>query len=430
MKKGNRTMTTDPQSREAVVLKNLHTIYPDIEAFYTDLHTHPELSMQEKETAAKVADWLKRAGYEVTTGVGGYGVVGILRNGKGPTIMLRGDMDALPLEEKTGLPYASKVKMVDQGGREVPVAHACGHDVHTSCLMGTASLLMQAREVWSGTVLIVAQPAEETLQGAAAMLKDGLFTRFPKPDIAIAQHTFPLPVGTLGYHPGYVLSSADNLKVRIFGQGAHGSMPQKSIDPVVMAAATVMRLQSIVAREVTPGEIAIITVGAIQGGTQYNVIPDEAVLEMTVRTFQPEVRKQVLAAIERIVKAEAVASNAPHEPEITNNQSTAALYNDPEPTEQIVKALKAYFGNDKVVEEPAATASEDFSLYGHMGNDTGVPLVYYYLGITGPEIIKKYGGIEKVPVQHSPYYAPDRKPSLEMGMQALTIAALSQLDKP
>jgi len=286
-------MTTEQQSREAAVLNNLSAIYPDIEAFYIDLHEHPELSMQEVQTSAKVASRLKDAGLEVTSGVGGTGVVGILRNGSGPTVMLRGDMDALPMEEKTGLPYASKVKVKNSAGQGVPVGHMCGHDLHTSCLVGTASLLAQGKQTWSGTLMIVAQPGEETMQGAQAMLDDGLFTRFPKPDVALAQHTMFFPAGTIGYHPGYTLAAEHNVRIRLFGVGAHGSMPQKSIDPVVMASALVMRLQTIVAREIAPGEMAVVTVGAINSGTRYNIIPDAAELDLSIRTFKDEVFQHI-----------------------------------------------------------------------------------------------------------------------------------------
>lgn len=421
-------MTTKQESREGVVLNNLNTIYPAIEALYTDLHEHPELSMQEVKTAAKVASHLKSAGFEVTSGVGGTGVVGILCNRSGPTVMLRGDMDALPLEEQTGLPYASKMKAKNRAGEMVPVAHMCGHDVHTSCLVGTAMLLAQGKQNWSGTLMIVAQPGEETMEGARAMLNDGLFTRFPKPDVALAQHTNSFPAGTISYHPGYTLAAEHNVRIRLFGIGAHGSLPQKSIDPVVMAAAVVMRLQTIVAREITPGKIAIVTIGVIKSGTRYNIIPDEAELDLTIRTFEDEIFQHIYSAITRIARAEAAASNAPKPPEVSIMEATQATYNDPEPTRQVTAALTQHFGANRVKEVPAMTASEDFSLYGHIPGGAGVPSCYYFLGITNPELYKRKKG--NVPGPHSPYYAPDRDRSLKTGLQALSVAALSQLGKP
>lgn len=421
-------MTTKQKSREATVLHDLNAIYPGIEEMYIDLHKHPELSMQEVQTSAKVASRLKDAGFEVTSGVGGTGVVGLLHNGLGPTVMLRGDMDALPLEEKTKLPYASTVKMKNREGDVVPVGHMCGHDVHTSCLVGTASLLARGKQTWAGTLMIVAQPGEETMQGAKAMLDDGLFTRFPKPDVALAQHTMFFPAGTIGYHPGYTLAAEHNVRIRLFGVGAHGSMPQKSIDPVVMASALVMRLQTIVSREIAPGEMAVVTVGAINSGTRYNIIPDAAELELSIRTFKDEVFQHIYSALTRMAQAEAAASNAPRPPEISIIEASQATYNDAEPTRQVVDALTQYFGDDRVKEMAPMTASEDFSLYGHTPGGAGVPSCYYFLGVTDPDLYKQKNG--DVPGPHSSYYAPDRERSLKAGLQALTVAALSQLGRP
>jgi hippurate hydrolase len=285
--------------------------------------------------------------------------------------MLRGDMDALPIEEKTGLPYASTVKVKNRAGEVVPVGHMCGHDLHTSCLVGTASLLAQGKQTWSGTLMIVAQPGEETMQGAKAMLDDGLFTRFPKPDVALAQHTMFFPAGTIGYHPGYTLAAEHNVRIRLFGVGAHGSMPQKSIDPVVMASALVMRLQTIVSREIAPGEMAVVTVGAINSGTRYNIIPDAAELELSIRTFKDEVFQHIYSALTRMAQAEAAASNAPKPPEVSIMEASQATYNDAEPTRQVAAALTQYFGADRVKETAAMTASEDFSLYRHVPGGDG-----------------------------------------------------------
>ena len=418
-------MATIQQSHEDVVLSHLSAIYPDIEALYTDLHKHPELSMQEVETARKVAARLTDAGLEVTSGVGSTGVVGVLRNGAGPTVMLRGDMDALPLEEKTGLPYASHVHMQNRQGETVPVMHACGHDVHTSCLVGTATLLAQSRQQWSGTLLIVAQPGEETMEGAKAMLKDGLFTRFPKPDVALGQHTYAFPAGTLDYRSGYIMAAEHNLLIRLYGKGGHGALPQRAIDPVVMAAAIVTRLQTIVSREIAPGEMAVLTVGALHGGTRYNIIPDQAELQVTLRAQKDDVMQQLVEGVHRIVNAEASASRAPKAPEITTVESTAVTYNDATLTQQVVAALQRHFGADKVTETTPVSGSEDFSRYGHSAGGAGIPSCFWFVGVTDPQLYQEKKG--NVPSVHSPRYAPVRETSLKMGMQALTVAALSQL---
>lgn len=301
-------MDTQAAISSGKVLSGLPSLLPNLEALYTDVHAHPELSMQETRTAGLAAERLRAAGYEVTTGIGKTGVVGLLRNGEGPTVMLRADMDALPVQELTGLPYASQVTTTDREGNTVPVMHACGHDMHVTWLTGVATLLAQVRDAWRGTVMAVFQPAEETAEGARAMIDDGLFQRFPKPDVVLAQHLMVGPAGELTGRPGPITSAADSLQIRLFGRGAHGSMPQASIDPVVMAAATVMRLQTIVSHEVAAMEQAVVTIGSLQAGTKENVIPDEAVIKLNIRTYDEGVRKRVLAAVERIVKAEAEAA--------------------------------------------------------------------------------------------------------------------------
>ena len=292
----------------SAILRNLSKVLPDLEALYKDIHAHPELSMHETRTAGIAADRLRKAGYEVTTGVGKTGVVGLLRNGKGPTTMLRADMDALPIAENTGLAYASKVSVKDSDGNTVPVGHMCGHDMHVAWLVGATTLLAQGCEAWKGTLMAVFQPGEEIAQGAQAMINDGLLKRFPVPDVVLGQHVMVGPAGTIAGSAGPITSAADSLQIRLFGRGAHGSMPQASIDPVVMAASVVLRLQTIVSREVAANDAAVVTVGVLQAGTKENVIPDEAVIKLNVRTFDAGVRKHVLAAIERIVNAEAEAS--------------------------------------------------------------------------------------------------------------------------
>ncbi len=292
----------------SAILRNLSKVLPDLEALYKDIHAHPELSMHETRTAGIAADRLRKAGYEVTTGVGKTGVVGLLRNGKGPTTMLRADMDALPIAENTGLAYASKVSVKDSNGNTVPVGHMCGHDMHVAWLVGATTLLAQGCDAWKGTLMAVFQPGEETAQGAQAMINDGLLERFPIPDVVLGQHVMVGPAGAIAGSAGPITSAADSLQIRLFGRGAHGSMPQASIDPVVMAASVVLRLQTIVSREVAANDAAVVTVGVLQAGTKENVIPDEALIKLNVRTFDAGVRKHVLAAIERIVNAEAEAS--------------------------------------------------------------------------------------------------------------------------
>src|SRR5665213_2463632 len=346
------------------ILANLEGLLPELETVYKDIHSHPELSMQGVRTAAVAADHLRAVGYEVTTGVGKTGVVGVLRNGDGPTVMLRADMDALPVQEATGLPYASKVTATDSTGKSVPVMHACGHDMHVTWLIGTAELFAKSRDTWKGTLMAVFQPAEETAQGSQAMIDDGLFKRFPKPDVILGQHVMCMPAGAIGGRIGVTTSAADSLQIKLFGRGAHGSMPEASVDPVVMAAATVLRLQGIVSREVPPTEAAVVTIGVLQAGTKENVIPDEAIIKLNVRTFDDGVRKLVLAAIERIVNAEAQASGAPRKPEITPLDRYSLNVNDRVASERVVDAFRGYFGTERVRATGPAPASEDFGSFG------------------------------------------------------------------
>ena len=333
-------MTVDSTS---IVLSNLDKLLPDLETLYKDVHSHPELSMQETRTADIAAVRLRKAGYEVTTGIGKTGVVGLLRNGEGPTVMLRADMDALPIAENTGLEYASKVSATDAEGNTVPVGHMCGHDMHVTWLVGAATLLSQARDAWKGTLMAVFQPGEETAQGAQAMIDDGLLKRFPTPEVVLGQHVMVGPAGTVAGSAGPITSAADSLQICLFGRGAHGSMPQASIDPVVMAASVVLRLQTIVSREIAATDAAVITVGVLQAGTKENVIPDEAIIKLNVRTFDATVRKHVLAAIEQIVNAEAEASGAPRKPEITPLDRYPLNVNDETASNRIAEAFRGYF---------------------------------------------------------------------------------------
>jgi len=423
-------MNTTQGSTSGPVLKNLDQLIPELEALYKDVHAHPELSMQETRTAGLAADRLRAAGYEVATGVGKTGVVGLLRNGDGPTVMLRADMDGLPVEEATGLPYASKVTMKDREGNTVPVGHMCGHDMHVTWLAGATALFAQAREAWQGTLMAVFQPGEETAEGAQAMIDDGLFKRFPKPTVVLGQHVMLGTAGAVAGRIGAITSAADSLQIRLFGRGAHGSMPQASIDPVVMAAATVMRLQTIVSREIAAAEAAVVTIGALQAGTKENVIPGEAILKLNVRTFDDGVRKRVLAAIERIVKAEAAASGAPRLPEITTLDHYPLNLNDAEATARVADAFRGYFPAERVRQTGPAPASEDF---GSFGTEWHVPSVFWFVGGTDPDIYakaKEAGRLNELPVNHSPLFAPVVHPTLQTGVETLVVAAQAWLSAP
>ena len=403
-------------------------IYPQVEALYEDLHRNPELSYHEEKTAATIADQLRKLGFTVTTGVGGTGVVGILKNGAGPTVMIRAELDALPVPEKTGLTYASHVTTHDDRGVEVPVMHACGHDLHMSIGMGTATLLAQNKSRWRGTFIYVGQPAEERIGGAKAMLKDGLFTRFPKPDFALAVHdSNEYPSGTIAYTPGFSAANSDSVDVTIFGVGGHGSRPQATVDPIVLAARTIVSWQTIVAREIDPQDPAVITVGSIHGGTKHNIIPDEVHLQLTVRSYKDDVRKHLLAAIERIADAEAASANAPKKPMVQVTESVGAVYNDPQLNERLVGVLKQVLGENNVVKGHPIMGSDDFAEY----RQFGVPSAMLALGAVEPAkfaAAQKTG--ENLPGPHSPFFAPDREPSLKTGIEAETAAVLELLGRP
>ncbi|BEH10673.1 amidohydrolase [Geobacter sulfurreducens subsp. ethanolicus] len=420
-------MNTTTATASEPVLKNLDRLIPHLEALYKDVHAHPELSMQETRTAALVADWLRMAGYEVTTGVGKTGVVGLLRNGEGPTVMLRADMDALPIEEATGLSYASQVTTTDVEGKTVPVGHMCGHDMHVTWLAGAAALFAQARDPWRGTLMVVFQPGEETAQGAQAMIDDNLLDRFPRPVVILGQHVMLGAAGDIAGSAGPITAAADSLQIRLFGRGAHGSMPQASVDPVVMAAATVLRLQTVVSREVAATEAAVVTIGVLQAGTKENIIPDEAIIKLNVRTFDAGVRNRLLAAIERIVNAEAEASRAPRRPEITPLDRYPLNLNDEAASQRIAEAFRAHFSPARVHHTGPAPASEDFGCFGTAWH---VPSVYWFVGGTDTETYAKAkaaGTLNELPVNHSPQFAPVIHPTLETGVEALVVAALAWL---
>ena len=401
----------------------IHQLLPELERQYADIHAHPELSMQETRTAKIAVERLRAAGFDLTSDVGNTGVVGVLRNGEGPTVMLRADMDALPVREQTGLPYASTVTTTDSHGRTVPVMHACGHDMHVTWLIGAATALASMRETWKGTLMPVFQPAEETGKGAQAMVDAGLLTRFPKPDVVLGQHVMVGPAGSIGSRPGVITSAADSLQIRMFGRGAHGSMPQASIDPVVMAAATVIRLQTIVSRELAASEAAVVTVGSLQAGDKENVIPDEAIIKLNVRTFDEGVRARVLAAITRIVNAEAAASGAPNPPEITPLDRYALVTNDPEATRRVVEAFRNHFGNGRIREAKPTSASEDFGVFAAAWQ---TPSVFWFVGGTDPgryAEAKQAGRVRDIPTNHNPGFAPVLHPTLETGVATMAVAA-------
>ena len=370
------------------IFDGVGAVLGEVEELYKDVHRHPELSMQEQRTSAIAAERLEASGLDVTTGVGKTGVVGLLENGDGPTVMLRADMDALPVQELTDLEYSSTTD---------GVMHACGHDMHVAWLVGATAALAGAQKAWQGTLMAVFQPAEETAEGAQAMIDDGLFDRFPKPDVILGQHVMPAPAGSIGTRAGVITSAADSFEIRLFGRGAHGSMPEASIDPVVMAAATVLRLQTIVSREVAPAQSAVVTIGALQAGTKENVIPDEATIKLNVRTFDEGVRAHVLDSITRIVEAEAQASGAPRPPEITPLDQYQLVRNDPEAAGRVRAAFEAHFGEERVVDIPPISASEDF---GAFGSEWQVPSVFWTVGGTDPDTYrqaKEAGRLSELP---------------------------------
>ena len=398
-------------------------LWADLGAVYSDLHRHPELSLHETRTAGFLAARLRRLGFDVTERVGGTGVVGVLRNGAGKTIMLRTELDGLPVEEKTGLPDASRDRTRDDSGADVPTMHACGHDVHMTAWLGTAAMLAGAKGSWSGTAVFIAQPAEERGIGARAMLEDGLFTRFPRPDAVIALHDIPtLDAGTVGFTSGPALSSADSVDLTIYGRGGHGAHPEATVDPIVIAARTILTLQTLVSRENNPLDPAIITVGSIHGGSKHNIISDEVKLQLTVRAFDEDVRRKLLAGIERVARAEAEAAGAPRAPEMKIvDVSSAVTVNDPALTAEVARSLRRTLGDSRVFEVRPETASEDFSQFGK----AGVPSVIFRLGAAAPGALEEARKAGKaVPSLHSGFFAPDRKATIETGIRVETAVML------
>ncbi|HZF16941.1 MAG TPA: amidohydrolase [Steroidobacteraceae bacterium] len=413
---------------------------PSLVDFYKRLHAAPEVSHFEVATSAALAAQLRDAGFTVTEGVGkyetpgliGHGVVAVLENGKGPTLLIRTDLDALPVEEKTGLAYASKVRFKLPNGQEVPVMHACGHDIHMATLVGTARLLASLRSSWRGKLILIGQPSEEVIDGAKAMLADGLYERFGRPDFVLALHDWDdFPAGKVGITSGYMLAQSTQMDILVRGVGAHGSKPEKSKDPIVLAAGIVLALQTIVSREISPFEQAVVTVGTIHGGTKRNIIPDEVKLELNIRTYKEDVRQKILASVERIARGEAIAAGVPEDrmPLVTVSATefAPALYNDPKLTERIVPAMKRAVGADSVLERSPAMGSEDF---GELGLDGKIPVVMFRVGAVDPA---KYEEAQRtganLPTLHSPLFAPLPAPTIEAGVKAMTAAALDLLKK-
>jgi len=416
-----------PQTQTAAPPREVEAVYPDAYALYCDLHAHPELSSHETQTAAKIAGRLHALGYDVTEHVGGTGIVALLKNGNGPTVMLRTELDGLPVEEKTGLAFASKVRTKDDAGRDVPAMHACGHDVHMSALVATATMMARTKDKWRGTLMLVGQPAEETISGAKRMIDEGLFTRFAKPDEAVALHVVnDYPAGKVAVMPGYLAASADSIRITIYGRGGHGAMPNTTVDPIVIAARTVLALQTIVSREVKPGEAAVVTVGYLQAGTKNNIISDHAELGLTVRAFKPEVRKQAIASIRRIAQAEAAAAGAPRDPAVEIYETTDAVYNDPVLARRLRATLESALGKDNVVDASPVTTSEDFSYFVQQS----IPSFYFDLGGADPQKYSQaaVSGVT-LPSNHSPFFAPDVDPALHTAILA-EVSLLRDLLKP
>ncbi|WP_410602083.1 amidohydrolase [Amycolatopsis sp. lyj-90] len=413
------------------VLAPLQAALPGLEDLYTDLHRHPELSFAETRTAAELARRLEADGYEVHTGIGRTGVLGVLRNGPGPKVMLRADIDALPVEEKTGLPYASTARGIDADGRDVPVMHACGHDMHATWLSGAASLLSAGREHWSGTLMVVFQPGEEAGDGAVGMVRDGVFEPAGKPDVVLGQHVVPGPAGWVLTRPGVIMAATDALRITLHGRGGHGSRPETTVDPAVLAASVVLKLQTIVSREISATESAVVTVGSLHVGTAHNIIADHAVLEVNIRSFDQAVREKVVAAVERIVQGEAATAGAPKPPEIERIGTFPVTENDDAATEGLTAAFRDHFGEGRVMPAPLVTGSEDFSEFGRAA---GVPSVFWLVGgLDEQKVIAAMtaGRFEQdIPSNHSPLFAPLPHPTLSAGVETLVVAAWHRLTHP
>jgi len=426
------TLAQPADALRETVRSRVNQEYPALFELYKHLHANPELSFHEEKTAARVADELKRAGYEVTTGVGGHGVVAVLKNGDGPTVLVRSDLDGLPVKEQTGLPYASTVTTKDDAGRDVSTMHACGHDVHMSCLVGVARVLKELKDHWQGTLVLIGQPAEERGGGARKMLADGLFTRFPNPDYCVALHDdSSLAAGAVGYTEGFALANVDSVDITVRGVGGHGAYPHSTKDPIVLASEIVLALQTIVSREIEPGEPAVVTVGSIHGGSKHNIIPDEVHLQLTLRSYTDAVRQQTIAAVKRITRGLAVAAGMPEDrmPIVTlEDDFTPATFNDPELTLRLAGVFKSWLGSDKVVRKKPVMGGEDFSEYGR--TEHKIPICIFMVGAVSPEVVAESARTGKsLPSLHSPLFAPVPEPTLKTGVTAMTAAVLELMKK-
>lgn len=415
---------------KSAIRTEVEALYPSLESLYEQFHSNPELSLHEEKTGRRVAEELRKIGVEVTENVGGHGVAGVLRHGSGPTVLVRGDMDALPVKEQTGVPYASKVRTTNDQGAEVNVMHACGHDVHTTCLIGVAAILARLTNHWRGTVVFIGQPAEEFGLGAQAMLDDGLFTRFPKPDYCLALHVnAELPVGTIGVTEGYSAANVDSLDITIRGVGGHGAYPHKTKDPIVLAAQTILALQTIVSRERDPLEPAVVTVGSIHGGTKHNIIPDEVQLQLTVRSFTDEIRQQTLETTKRVVRGQAIAAGIPEDrfPTVKlRDDFTPVVYNNPALVQRVTALFKMLLGEDRVIPRKPTMGGEDFGLFGRTPDK--IPICMYSLGSIDTvrfEESQKSG--KGLPSLHSSLYAPVAEPTIKTGLFTMTAAVIDLL---
>ena len=406
---------------------------PGLMELYRDLHAHPELSFQEVETAKKLATRMRELGFEVTEGVGKTGVVSVMENGEGPTVMLRADMDGLPVVEQTGLPFASKEVAVPASGVETGVMHACGHDTHMAAWIGAAQQLAERKDEWSGTLVMILQPAEEIGEGALAMIEDGLYTRFPKPDYAIAFHdAAQFPAGMIGYSPGYALANVDSVDIVIPGVGGHGAYPHTAKDPIVLASAIVTRLQTLVSREVNPLDSAVVTVGSFHAGAKHNIISDEAKLQLTVRSYSDETRKQLLDGIARIARGEAIAAGMAEDkmPTVTvADPYTPSTFNTPEFTEEVMAGFKARFGEDRVVQVPSVMGGEDFGQFLRADPEEMESLIFWVGGVPQAKFEAAQRGEATLSSLHSPFWAPDAEKVIATAAEALTAATLDLLPK-
>ena len=420
--------TASPLVR-AVVTKE----YPELSNLYRELHAHPELSLHEEKTSQRIAEELRKIdGIQVTEKVGGFGVVGVFTNGNGPTVLVRCDLDALPVKEQTGLSYASAMMTKDDSGKDVSVMHACGHDIHMTSLIGTARTLVQLKEQWSGTIVFIAQPAEERVGGAKLMLADGLFTRFPKPDFCLALHdAADLPAGTIGYNEGFVLANVDSVDITVRGVGGHGAYPHTTKDPIVLASEIVVALQTIVSREIQPGEPAVVTIGSIHGGTKHNIIPDEVKLQLTLRSYTDDVRQQTMAAVKRIVRGQALSAGVPEDrlPEVKfSEDSTPATYNEPQLTRRLAVAWESWLGKTNVHLSKPTMGAEDFSQYGRTPEK--IPSCIFWVGAVAPETVAESRRAGKpLPSLHSPFFAPVVEPTVKTAITAMCAAVIELTKK-